>query len=385
MDFELLLSSVDGLRKEQGALQDTSDSLLAVSENVRTPAFIPLSAGAFVRGSLVHTGEVMCPPAATGPPEWQTVQQAQARIAAHMAALEARVDEMMLSYVSGAPAEALSAQLDAAQERLMPLIRATFRLATAASVFPKAPTASSTTSKRAPAPGAPSSELQILADAASSAGVPGAAGGPGVREVEIGGEVFSEILEDFREDALSEREQRLLQRRLHWQHPRPPAEPALPSPGASVSAAASAPRSLPASSEPLPGKVDPRAGLAAAAWATSAGGAASESEEGAGGTAESSPSDAPQSLPPPPQLPRGPAPTQWTPPHPAAFASTVVERFPPGHAGNAQASPPAVARALEANTAAPAAMSRFRMMRQQAAAGNNAGSRDAASSSTGNY
>lgn len=331
---------------------------------------IRLSAGAFIPGVLVHTSEVLCPPVlgSSEPPVWLTTAQAQGRIASHVAALDARIDGLAESYAAAVPPAVARAQLEAATEELVPFARATFRpvpdTVTAAgtpdarkSVFGASQQAGvsmpPTVSMHPPVACAP--DIASAGAAAATLPAPEALGVPGVRDVEIGGEVFSEIVESFDESCLSERERRLLQRRhLRQQQQAPKAD----------SSSHSIPIASPGA-EPLPSKIDPRAPETVGDGAHMHGLAAVTQTEPSMRVYE-------RALPLP--YANVAETTSSAPTARPAFASTIVERFPRQAASalpSFSRSPVSAGAATPASTTASdaAPVSRFRQLRQQQARG----------------
>ena len=373
LEFSDFIAQSDSLRREQAELLETSEALGVVSLNIRTPALIRLSAGAFIPGELVHTSEVLCPPVpgSSEPPVWLTTAQAQGRIASHVAALDARINGLAESYIAAVPPAVARAQLEAATDELVPFARATFRSVpekvTAAGSVRKAVSGASQqagvsmppTVSMHPAAAVLSSDGApkiAPADAANPAAAPAALEVPGVRDVEIGGEVFSEIVESFDESCLSDRERRLLQRRhLRQQQQAPKAD----SSSHSVPVAPPGP-------EPLPSKVDPRAPETVGVGAHMQGQAAVIQREPSTGVYE-------RALP----SPRADVAENATsaPSARPAFASTIVERFPRQDASalplpSVSRSPVSAGATTPASAASDAApVSRFRQLRQQQARG----------------
>jgi hypothetical protein len=169
--FSTFLQDASVLRKKQQELLNALGTLDAGITRVEQPALIRLSDAAFVPGVIYHTNEVLCPPLHGLAAEWSTVQQARERIATMLRTLEADIDSLASKCADGFFDESHKS-----------LLASTCEISQAPCAYSAAP------------------------------GV-GGAGFAGVREIEVDGQLFSEIVETFAEDDLPPRHRAILQDR----------------------------------------------------------------------------------------------------------------------------------------------------------------------------
>lgn len=171
--MERFLSDADELRARQKRLQDVLEVLEESSQQISQPGVVQLSSMALVPGVFVHTNEVFCPalPGSTEPECWLTVPQAKQRILTALCTLDAEIEDRV---------EILAEEMQSPRDSLFSLLPA------------------------------PSFVPAIDARVSTSTTVDDP---PSVREINIGGEVFTEIVEAFSEDSLSDRHRAILSAR----------------------------------------------------------------------------------------------------------------------------------------------------------------------------